>query len=69
MKRQEDLEEFERFAAANGRTLLEQVLKRRREAEGNLNWRPNFMDAMSYQNQVREILWAQFRGAGRVASV
>jgi hypothetical protein len=40
IKRQEDLEEFERFQAAYGKAVWEQVLKSRRGAEGNPNWRP-----------------------------
>jgi len=65
LKRQEDAAEFERFAAVNGGAVLEQMLKRRRQAEGNLNWRPNFIEGMSYQNQVREILREQFRASSR----
>ena len=34
MKQQEDLKEFERFAAVRGKAVLDQVLKARREAEG-----------------------------------
>jgi len=67
MKRQEDLEEFERFEAANGKAVWHEVLKRRREAEGNPNWRPNFMEGMRYQNQVRAIVWEQFRVSRRTA--
>jgi len=57
MKRQEDLEEFERFEAANGRAVWEEVLKRRRVAEGNPNWRPSFLEAMRLQNQVHKVIW------------
>jgi hypothetical protein len=35
IKRQEDLEEFERFEAAFGKAVWDEVLKVRREAEGN----------------------------------
>jgi hypothetical protein len=45
MKRQEDLEEFERFEVACGEAVWEEVLKARREAEGNPNWRPSRMRA------------------------
>jgi mRNA-degrading endonuclease toxin of MazEF toxin-antitoxin module len=62
MKEQADREEFERFSAANGNTVGDEVLKRRREAEGNPNWQPNFLEGMSLQNQVRGILWEQFSG-------
>jgi hypothetical protein len=69
LKKQEELAEFERFEAANGTAVLDEVLKRRREAEGP-NWRPtNWMEGMSLQNQVREILWEQFRAARTMANV
>jgi hypothetical protein len=35
MKKQEDLEEFERFEAVYGKAVWEEVLKPRREAEGD----------------------------------
>ena len=60
MKKQEELEEFERFEAAYGRAVWEKVLKPRREAEGNPNWRPSWMEGVGYQTQVRKILWEQF---------
>jgi hypothetical protein len=60
MKQQEDLEVFRRFEAAHGKAVLEQVLQARREAEGNPQWRPNWMEGMAVQNQVREMLWEQF---------
>jgi len=44
MKKQEELEEFDRFEAAYGKAVWEEVLKARREAEGNPNWRPNWME-------------------------
>jgi hypothetical protein len=60
IKRQEELEEFSRFEAAHAEAVLEEVLKPRREAEGP-NWRPSWMEGMYYQNQVRKILWSNFR--------
>ena len=63
MKRQEDSEEFERFSAAHRKAVLEQVLRPRREAEGNPNWRPTWIDVVGYQNEVRKILWEQFRAS------
>ncbi len=66
MKRREDLQEFERFEMVHGKAVWDKVLTARREATGNPNWRPHFMEAMSYQNEVREILWEQFR-ASRLA--
>jgi hypothetical protein len=48
MKKQEELEEFDRFEAAYGKAVWEEVLKARREAEGNPNWRPTWMEGISY---------------------
>ena len=69
MKKQEELEEFERFEAAHGKAVWEEVLKARREAEGNPNWRPSWMEGVSYQSQVYKILREQFYAARRVASL
>ena len=69
MKKQEELEEFERFEAAYGKAVWEEVLKPRREAEGNPNWRPSWMEGVSYQTQVYKILREQFYAARRVASL
>ena len=60
MKQQEVSEEFERFAAAHGRAVWEEVLKRRRDAKGNPNWRPNSLEGMCYHSKVRRILWEKF---------
>jgi hypothetical protein len=62
MKEQEELEALRRFEAADSRAVLEQILETRGQAEGNPNWRPNWMEGMHYQNQVRAVLRAQFRG-------
>jgi hypothetical protein len=64
MKEQEELEAFRRFEAANGRAVWDQMLQARRQAEGNLNWRPNWMEGFHYQNQVHAALRARF-GAKR----
>ena len=48
MKQQTNAEKFERFEAAHGKTVWDEVLKLRREAEGNPNWRPNFMEGVAY---------------------
>jgi hypothetical protein len=69
IKRREDLEEFERFEAAYGKAVWEEVLKARREAEGYPNWRPNWMEGMCLQSQVHKALWEQFRASRRVACV
>ena len=51
IKRQEELEEFERFQEAYGKVVWEEVLKSRREAEGNPNWRPTWIEGLCIQNQ------------------
>ena len=68
MKKQEELEEFSRFEAAYGKAGWEEVLKARREAEGNPNWRPTWMEGLCIQNQVRKILLEQFYAARRAGS-
>jgi len=42
--------------------------RHRREAEGNPNWRPTWMEGLCIQNQVRKILWEQFYAARRAGS-
>jgi hypothetical protein len=69
MKKQEEQEEFERFEAAYGKAVWQEVLKPRREAEGNPNWRPSWMEGVSYQSKVYEILRQKFYAARRVASL
>jgi hypothetical protein len=60
MKEREDAEDYERFEAAHGEAIWEQVLQSRRKAEGSPNWRPNFMEGMVLQNKVRKILRDQY---------
>jgi hypothetical protein len=63
MKEQELSEEFGRFEIAHSNAVWAEVLKSRREVEGS-NWRPtNWMEGMRLQNQVRKILWGQFRAS------
>jgi hypothetical protein len=69
IKQQEDLEEFERFEAVYGKAVWEEVLKARREAEGNPHWRPTWMEGVSYQTQVNKILRQKFYATRRVASL
>jgi hypothetical protein len=64
MKEQEELQALRRFEAANRRAAWEQLLEARRQAEGNLSWRPNWMEGFHYQNQVNAVLRARF-GAKR----
>jgi hypothetical protein len=61
MKRQEELEALQRLEAAHGRAVWAQVLEARRRAEGNPNWRPNCMEGIGYQNEVRAVLKARFK--------
>jgi hypothetical protein len=63
MKEQEELSEFERFEAVHGKAVLDEVLKAPRESKGP-NWRPSWMEGMSIQNEVREIL-QQLRTANK----
>jgi hypothetical protein len=62
MKQQEELEAFSRFEAALGPAVWSRVLEARR-AEGNPNWRPNWMEGIQYQNEVRAVLKARFSAA------
>ena len=60
MKEQDVLKKFERFAAAHSGAVWDELLKRHRDGLGNPNWRPNSLEGMCYQSQVRKILWEQF---------
>jgi hypothetical protein len=66
MKDQETSEEFSRFEAAYGEAVWDEVLKARREAEGNPNWRPNWMEGVRCQSEVYKILRERFYAARRV---
>jgi len=59
MKEQEELSEFERFEAVHGKAVLDEVLKAPRESNGP-NWRPSWMEGVSYQTRVNKILWRRF---------
>ena len=68
MKQQEEAEEFERFEAAHGRAIWDAILKPRREAEGNPNWRPrNSFEGLGYQKEVFNTLKKQFYAERAVA--
>ena len=69
MKKQEELEEFSRFEALHGKAVWDQVLKPRREAESNPDWRPSWILGVGYQTQVNKIFWEQFYAVRRVASL
>jgi hypothetical protein len=60
IKKQEELEEFSRFEVSYGEAVWDQVLKHRREAEGNPNWRPSWIKGVHYQSQVHKILRQRF---------
>jgi hypothetical protein len=59
-KRQEELEAFRRFEVAHGPVVWAQVLETWRRAGGNPNLRPNWMEGVRCQNEVRAILRAQW---------
>ena len=69
MKKQEELEELERFEAVQGKAVWEEVLRYRREAEGNQNWRPTWMEGVHYQSEIYKILRQRFCAAGRGAGL
>ncbi len=60
MKHEEDLEEFGRFQAVYSKAAWDQVLKPRRQAGGNPNWQPSWMEGVYYERQVFKILQQQF---------
>ena len=55
-------------AAANGDAVLDGILKRRREEEGDPNWRPRWAEGVAIGNRVRGILLQRFRAARRLGS-
>jgi hypothetical protein len=63
MKEREDNREFSEafgpFAAANRQAVWDQVLKTRRQIEGQ-NWRPSWIEGMAYQAEVFRILRERF---------
>ncbi len=67
MKKAEIEEEFDRFEAAHGRVVLDGMLKRRREEEGNPNWHPSWAEGVAIQSRVRGILLERFDAARRAA--
>ena len=68
LKQQEEAEGFERFEAAHGGAIWDAILKPRREAEGDPNWRPrNFFEGLGYQKEVFNTLRKQFCAERAVA--
>ncbi len=60
MKHEEDLEEFGRFQAVYSRAAWDQVLKPRRQAGGNPNWQPSWMEGVYYERRVCNVLREKF---------
>ena len=68
MKENEVAQEFERFEIAHRDTIWDAVLKPRREAEGDPNWRPrNTFEGLGYQKEVFNTLKKQFYATRAVA--
>ena len=65
MKRAEDEAEFNRFAASRRRAVWDQVLKTRRELEGDPNWRPSWSEGLAISGKWAESL-GRFRAEGQV---
>ncbi len=65
MKQQEELEAFQRFEAAHGPAIWSQVMEARLQSEGNTNSRPNWMEGIRRQNEVRAVLKARFSTEGK----
>ena len=63
MKEQDERARFEQFEAVHGKAVWNEILRRRREAEGNPNWKPRWIDVVGYQNEVRKILRQKFRAS------
>lgn len=65
MKEEDDRQKFSEafgpFAAKHSEAVWNEVLKSRREALGDANWRPNWIAGMSYQGEVYRILRERFR--------
>jgi hypothetical protein len=55
MKKLERDEQFAQFAAAKEKPVLDAILKRRREEEGNSNWKPRWAEAVAIGSRVRRI--------------
>jgi hypothetical protein len=63
MKQQDDSVEFEHFAAAHRATVWDRILESGRDATGNPEWRPGWMQGLSCQNEVYKALRIQFKMA------
>ena len=64
MKACEYAQDFEQFAATHEKEIWGQVLKNRREKEGNPNWRPRTLfEGVRYQREVRNVLREKFLAA------
>ena len=68
MKENEVAQEFERFETAHRDAIWDAVLKPRRKAEGDPNWRPrNSFEGLGYQKEVFNKLKKQFYAGRAVA--
>jgi hypothetical protein len=65
LKRAEDEAEFNRFAASRRKAVWDQVLKTRRELEGDPNWRPSWIEGLAYQGGVDRIIREAFRAEAK----
>jgi hypothetical protein len=57
----EDSVQFARIETAHGPAVWDEVLEGRREAVGNPNWKPNFIEGMGLQSRLRKILGERFQ--------
>jgi len=63
MKKQEELEEFQPVRGGAWQGIVGGGAQARREAEGNPNWRPNWMEGVRYQSEIYKILRQRFYAA------
>jgi len=63
MKVEADAIELQEFATLHSRVIWDEVLRPLRNARGDSNWRPNFLEAMASQSQVNKILHERFNAA------
>jgi hypothetical protein len=65
MKLAEDEAEFNRFAASRRKAVWDQVLKTRRDLEGDPKWRPSWIEGLAYECEVFRILRERFRAEAK----
>ena len=70
MKKTEDQEEFETFAAVHRRAVWDAVLAPERKRRGQPDWRPSsFMEGLAFQSQVSKILHEQLKARATKAKI